>query len=182
MAAPCSELGSWLFEHLEIVRVYTKLPGEEPDRGTPFTLTKGQTVEDVAVQIHKDVARNLKYARVWGSESFDGQQVVGDDVGRVGRARIGDVELVDERRPLRHRAAHAVRGGGVLVETGVVSSSRHSGVSALQRSWATGQRVLNGQPGGGLAGLGMSPWRITRSLRASTFGSGTGTAERSACV
>ncbi len=73
-------LGEWLFEHLGIVRVYTKLPGEEPDRGEPFTIHKGQTVHDVATQIHKDVAANLKYARVWGAESFDGQQVGRDHV------------------------------------------------------------------------------------------------------
>ncbi len=68
-------LGDWLFAHLGIVRVYTKLPGKEPDLGTPFTIRQGQTVLDVATQIHKDVARDLKYARVWGADSFDGQQV-----------------------------------------------------------------------------------------------------------
>ena len=68
-------LGAWLFEHLDIVRVYTKLPGKEPDRGAPFTIFKGQTVHDVAVQIHNDVARDLKYARVWGTDGHPGQQV-----------------------------------------------------------------------------------------------------------
>jgi len=68
-------LGEWLFEHLGVVRVYTKLPGKEPDMGTPFTIRTGGTVIDVAFQVHKDVAHNLKYARVWGKESFDGQQV-----------------------------------------------------------------------------------------------------------
>lgn len=73
-------LGHWLFEHLGVVRVYTKLPGKDPDRGTPFTIRHGQTVLDVAFQVHKDVAHNLKYARVWGSDSFDGQQVGKDHV------------------------------------------------------------------------------------------------------
>jgi ribosome-interacting GTPase 1 len=36
---------------------------------------RGQTVHDVARLVHKDVARNLKHARVWGNASFDGQQV-----------------------------------------------------------------------------------------------------------
>ncbi|MGH6628555.1 MAG: TGS domain-containing protein [Burkholderiales bacterium] len=35
----------------------------------------GQTVEDVARQVHKDVARTLRYARLWGKSGFDGQQV-----------------------------------------------------------------------------------------------------------
>ncbi len=68
-------LGRFLFEQLGVVRVYTKLPGKEPDLGTPFTLRRGETVLDVAFQVHKDIANNLKYARVWGTESFDGQQV-----------------------------------------------------------------------------------------------------------
>lgn len=68
-------LGPWLFENLGIVRVYTKLPGKPADKERPFTLRRGQTVEDVARLVHKDVAQALKYARVWGSTGFDGQQV-----------------------------------------------------------------------------------------------------------
>ena len=41
----------------------------------PFTVRRGATVQDVARLVHKDVARTLKYARVWGTASFDGQQV-----------------------------------------------------------------------------------------------------------
>ncbi|MDH3452691.1 MAG: TGS domain-containing protein, partial [Gammaproteobacteria bacterium] len=41
----------------------------------PFTLRKGQTVADVARLVHKDVARTLRYARLWGSGRFAGQQV-----------------------------------------------------------------------------------------------------------
>jgi ribosome-interacting GTPase 1 len=32
-------------------------------------------VEDVARLVHKDLARSLRYARVWGTSGFDGQQV-----------------------------------------------------------------------------------------------------------
>lgn len=78
--AGLDDLGGWLFRQLGVVRVYTKLPGKEPDLGTPFTIRHGQTVLDVAFQIHKDVAAQLKYARVWGTESFDGQQVGRDHV------------------------------------------------------------------------------------------------------
>jgi ribosome-interacting GTPase 1 len=69
------DLGRWLFEHLGIVRVYTKIPGEPPDLGRPFTVRKGQTAQDVALLVHRDFAASLKYARIWGSETFDGQQV-----------------------------------------------------------------------------------------------------------
>lgn len=69
------ELGAWLFEHLGVVRVYTKAPGKAADRSRPYTLRRGQTVADVADLVHKDLARSLKHARVWGASGFEGQQV-----------------------------------------------------------------------------------------------------------
>ncbi len=80
------EIGPRLFNHLGIVRVYTKAPGRPPARERPFTLRRGQTVEDVARLVHKDLARSLKYARVWGKSGFDGQQV-----GRDHPVADGDV-------------------------------------------------------------------------------------------
>ena len=68
-------IGPWLFSHLGIVRVYTKSPGKAADRGRPFTLRAGQTVEDAARLVHRDLARTLKYARLWGKTGFDGQHV-----------------------------------------------------------------------------------------------------------
>lgn len=73
------ELGPFLFHALEIVRVYTKTPGKPADKDDkPFTVRHGGTVLDVAGQVHKDVARDLKFARMWGAEVFDGQQVSPD--------------------------------------------------------------------------------------------------------
>jgi ribosome-interacting GTPase 1 len=68
-------LGPLLFRALEIVRVYTKLPGKPADTDKPFTVRRGGTVLDVARLVHEDIARNLKFARIWGDEVFDGQQV-----------------------------------------------------------------------------------------------------------
>ena len=79
-------LGPWLFEHLGVVRVYTKAPGRQADHRRPFTLRRGQTVEDVAWLVHKDVARSLRYARVWGNIGFEGRQV-----GRAHPVSDGDV-------------------------------------------------------------------------------------------
>src|SRR5262245_14677879 len=79
-------VGAWLFGHLDIVRVYTKAPGHPPDRHRPFVLRRGETVEDVARLVHKDLARTLRYARVWGASGFDGQQV-----GREHPLTDGDV-------------------------------------------------------------------------------------------
>ena len=68
-------IGPFLFEELEIVRVYTKAPGKPPEMDRPFTVRKGATVHDVARLVHKDLAASLKYARAWGTGVFDGQQV-----------------------------------------------------------------------------------------------------------
>ena len=80
------KIGPWLFSHLGVARVYTKAPGRAPDRGRPFILHRGQTVEDVARLVHKDLARSLRYARVWGTTGFDGRQV-----GREHPVEDGDV-------------------------------------------------------------------------------------------
>ena len=68
-------LGPFLFKALQVVRVYTKTPGKQADDDKPFTVRRGDTVLDVAKLVHKDIARGLKFARMWGSEVFDGQQV-----------------------------------------------------------------------------------------------------------
>jgi ribosome-interacting GTPase 1 len=57
------------------VRVYTKTPGKKADDDKPFTVRRGDTVHDVASVVHKDIAEGLKFARMWGSDVFDGQQV-----------------------------------------------------------------------------------------------------------
>ncbi len=69
------QLGELLFRGLEIVRVYTKAPGRPPDTERPFTLRRGATVLDVAERVHKDFAKTLKFARLWGSSQFEGQHV-----------------------------------------------------------------------------------------------------------
>jgi len=79
-------IGPWLFDHLGIARVYTKAPGRSPDLGRPFTVRRGQTVEQVAELVHKDLARSIKYARVWGKSGFDGHHV-----GRNHPVADGDV-------------------------------------------------------------------------------------------
>ena len=73
-------LGPFLFEHLGVVRVYTKIPGQPPDMTKPFTVLRGQTVADVATLVHKEIAADLRYARLWGRGTFDGQQVGRDHV------------------------------------------------------------------------------------------------------
>jgi ribosome-interacting GTPase 1 len=69
------QLGDFLFRALDIVRVYTKSPGKAVDEDKPFTVRRGDTVHDVARLVHREIAESLKFARIWGKEVFDGQQV-----------------------------------------------------------------------------------------------------------
>ena len=73
-----SELKREVFETVEIVRVYTKIPGKKPDMESPFVLPRGSTVLQLARDIHHDFAINLRFARIWGSAKFDGQTVQKD--------------------------------------------------------------------------------------------------------
>jgi len=66
------------YDLLDILRVYTKIPGKEPDLTEPVILKKGSRIEEVALSVHKDFASELKYARIWGSGKFGGQMVKRD--------------------------------------------------------------------------------------------------------
>jgi ribosome-interacting GTPase 1 len=83
-----ADIGPWLFRGLGIVRVYTKAPGRPLDRAHPFTLRHGQTVRDVARLVHHDLERTLRYARVTGHASFEGQHVGPDH-------RLADGDVVE---------------------------------------------------------------------------------------
>jgi ribosome-interacting GTPase 1 len=82
----CDQIAPWLFTQLAIVRVYTKTPGRAADTGKPFTVRSGQTVYDVAVLVHKEIAQSLKYARLWRGQECNGQQV-----GRDHAVADGDI-------------------------------------------------------------------------------------------
>jgi uncharacterized protein len=75
------ELKAAIYRSLNVVRVYTKLPQKkEPDYDKPFTLRQGQTLLDVAELVHRDLAENFQYARVWGSNVIGGSTMKGDYV------------------------------------------------------------------------------------------------------
>ncbi len=69
-----------VFDLLEIIRVYSKPPGQEADRERPFVMEKGSTVEDFAAKVHQDFLETLKTARVWGEGVYDGQMAGRDHV------------------------------------------------------------------------------------------------------
>ena len=67
-----------VYQALEIIRVYAKPPGKDPDMKRPFVLKRGSTVAELARKIHRDFYDKLKSARVWGSSAFEGQMVQRD--------------------------------------------------------------------------------------------------------
>jgi ribosome-interacting GTPase 1 len=81
-------IGPLLFEGLQIVRVYTKAPNRPPEGDRPFTVQRGRTVQDVARMVHRDIAAKLRFARIWGSGAFEGQQVGADH-------RVADGDIVE---------------------------------------------------------------------------------------
>ncbi len=72
------ELKKALFDSLDVIRIYSKEPGKPADQSQPTILKKGTTTMGFAQSIHKDIAKNLKYANVWGSAQHDGQRVPHD--------------------------------------------------------------------------------------------------------
>ena len=69
-----------VFEVLDIIRVYTKTPGQKPDLTDPIILKRGSTLADAAEDVHKDFLAKLKFARLWGSGKHDGVMVKRDHV------------------------------------------------------------------------------------------------------
>jgi len=56
------ELKLKVYQVLDIVRVYTKAPGQKPDFTEPIILERGSTLADAAEAVHKDFRAKLKYA------------------------------------------------------------------------------------------------------------------------
>jgi ribosome-interacting GTPase 1 len=74
------QLRQEVFDRLEIIRVYSRAPGRDPDRNSPFVMKRGGTVQEFALKIHHDFYNKLKAARVWGQGVYDGQLVSRDHV------------------------------------------------------------------------------------------------------
>ena len=67
-----------VFLALNILRIYTKIPGKKADMTAPYVLPVGSTVLDVAAAVHKDMGETFRFARIWGAEKYDGQQIQRD--------------------------------------------------------------------------------------------------------
>ncbi|MCU0588992.1 MAG: 50S ribosome-binding GTPase [Syntrophobacteraceae bacterium] len=69
-----------VFRLSDMIRVYTRAPGKEPNRQAPFVLPRNSTLEDLAAKVHKDFVSRLKFAKIWGKTVYDGQMVQRDHI------------------------------------------------------------------------------------------------------
>jgi len=69
------KLPALFFSLLGIIRIYAKPPGKKADMDEPFTLPAGSTVSDLATAIHRELADKLKFAKIWGTGVYKGQNV-----------------------------------------------------------------------------------------------------------
>ncbi len=86
--AGLEDLREGIYKFLNVIRVYTKQPGKPPDMSSPFTCPIGSTVVELAAQVHRDFADQLKSARIWGSGVHDGQAVGREHV-------LGDKDVIE---------------------------------------------------------------------------------------
>lgn len=64
------ELIDTMWEKLDLVRVYTKPKGKQPDYSAPVVLKRSKcTIEDFCNAIHKEIAKQMKYAVVYGTSA-----------------------------------------------------------------------------------------------------------------
>ena len=101
------ELIEKMWETLNLVRVYTKPRGLPPDYNSPVVLRRGKcTVEDFCNAIHKEIAKQMKYAIVWGASAKHSrgqkvglEHVLEDEDGACGHAMILSWRSIDRRHP-----------------------------------------------------------------------------------
>lgn len=69
------ELPAIFFRLLNVIRIYAKPPGKPVDKKEPFVVPAGSTVTDLAGVVHKGLAEKLKFAKIWGDNTYPGQNV-----------------------------------------------------------------------------------------------------------
>ena len=65
---------------LDLVRIYTKPKGMNPDYNDPVILPReSSSIEDFCNRIHKALIKQFKYALVWGASAKHRPQRVGKE-------------------------------------------------------------------------------------------------------
>jgi len=66
-----------MWEHMGLIRIFTKKKSFAPDLTKPFVVKGGSTIEHVCKRIHVDLAQRFKFAMVWGTSTKHSPQRVG---------------------------------------------------------------------------------------------------------
>jgi ribosome-interacting GTPase 1 len=74
------DLKKRIYMLLDVIRVYSKIPGKKVNLKDPYVFKKGSSLMDMAKTVHKDFSQKLKYARIWGENKYQGQKVNRDYV------------------------------------------------------------------------------------------------------
>lgn len=71
------ELKELVFRKLDLIRIYLKEPGKEPDMKVPLIMFRDCRIRDVCNKLHRDFVKRFKFSRVWGpSAKFGGQKLM----------------------------------------------------------------------------------------------------------
>jgi small GTP-binding protein len=68
-----------IWDHLDLMRIYTKPKGQIPDYNEPVILATGATVEQFCNKLHRMLIKSFKHAWVWGTSVKHNPQKVGKD-------------------------------------------------------------------------------------------------------
>jgi uncharacterized protein len=69
------ELKELIFQKLKFMRVFCKEQGRKADLDVPLIMRKGSTLGDMCDRLHRDFRKRLRFARIWGSSKFPGQDI-----------------------------------------------------------------------------------------------------------
>ena len=65
-----------IYRRLEFIKIFMRPKGGETDFKEPMIVRDGSSIEDVCNKIHRNMAREFRFANVWGrSVKFAGQKV-----------------------------------------------------------------------------------------------------------
>eukprot|EP00658_Telonema_sp_P-2_P070554 TRINITY_DN6001_c0_g1_i4.p1 TRINITY_DN6001_c0_g1~~TRINITY_DN6001_c0_g1_i4.p1 ORF type:complete len:114 (-),score=29.23 TRINITY_DN6001_c0_g1_i4:155-496(-) len=66
-----------IWDHLDMIRIFTKKHGAHPDFVKPFVVKSRADCEHICNRIHQDLKARFKYAMVWGASAKHQPQRVG---------------------------------------------------------------------------------------------------------
>jgi uncharacterized protein len=73
------DLKDRIFDKLDLIRIYNKPQGSQPDMNDPMILNSGSTVGELCDMIHKYFRKRFRYASIWGASAKHAGQRAGLD-------------------------------------------------------------------------------------------------------